>query len=321
MKKTIALILAILCAAAMFSACGATEADRAPEAYYDESMEMEPVVGLGDKYSNNVEDGDYISTESVSESLTDSPSGNTTSSLQLGKPDPSRKLIYNVNYTLETKTYDDSVAALLDLTATLGGYTESSDTRGGNGSERYSTYVLRIPSDKLQDFISSVGTIGSIRRESLSTQDITLEYVDVESRLASLRAQEARLIELLGQAKDLDEVLRIEESLANIRYEIESYTTRLNTMSSLVSYSTVTVELNEVIEYTPVERKPLTFGEKLAREFSNSIERVSDGFQSFVIWFLGNIVEILLVLALIAAVVLAHVLVIRLIIRRCRRKK
>lgn len=316
MKKTLAIILALVCALTLFSACGSNAADRdlAPESMTTANSYSD----AGNKYSYvEVTDDSYV--EFADEAATES-SGNTSSSLQLGTPDPERKLVYTVNYLLETKTYDSSIAALLDLTASLGGYTESSDSRGGNGSERYAVYVLRIPSDKLQEFIQSVGTVGSIRRESLSTQDITLEYVDVESRLTSLRAQEERLLELLDQAKDLDEILRIEDSLAGIRYEIESYTTRLNTMSSLVNYSTVTVELDEVIEYTPVEKKPLTFGEKLGNEFSRSIERVSDGFQNFAIWFLGNIVEIVLVLILIGAVVLAHVLVIKLIIRRCRRK-
>ena len=319
MKKTtrvFALALAILCAVSVFSACGAaTDADRAPTETAVQSN------GLYNKYSKDEYEtviADGITTESAT---ADSAQTNTESTLQLGKPDPTRKLVYYVDYTLETKAFDDSVAKLLALTNSLGGYTESSDTRGGNGSERYSSYVLRIPSERLQDFISGVGNIGSIQRESLSSEDITLEYVDIESRLTTLRAKEARLNELLTQAESLEDILKIEDSLNDVRYEIESATSRLNTMASLVSYSTVTVNLQEVIEYTPIVKTPLTFGEKLSREFSNSIERVWDGFQNFTIWFLGNIVEIVLVLALIAAIVFVHILVIKLIIRRIRRKK
>ncbi len=318
MKKAYILLSALLCVTLLFSGCGAADADAENMREIPDSFEYKSEV-----------DFDYaLESGAVTESTTadsfvgaESDKANTSSSLQLGNPDPTRKLVYTVNYTLESKTFDAAVAALLELTESLGGYTEGSDTQGGSGSERNARYVLRIPSENLQQFIASVGTVGSIRSESMSTQDVTLEYVDVESRLTSLRAQEARLIELLGKANTLEEILKIEDSLANVRYQIESYTTRLNTLAALVSYSTVNVRLLEVIEYTPVVKPPLTFGEKLGREFTNSIERVWDGLQDFAIWFLGNIVEIILVLVLIAAVVLVHILVIRLIIRRIRRKR
>ncbi|MBQ1223627.1 MAG: DUF4349 domain-containing protein [Oscillospiraceae bacterium] len=317
-KKIFALLLALLCAVSMLSACGAT----APEA---DRVLTETTQANSSHFYNKVSKEEsaieFTDDAFLDSTTTESAGTNTESSLQLGKPDPTRKLIYYVNYTLETKTFDDSVAKLLALTDTLGGYTESSETRGGNGSERYSTYVLRIPAEKLQDFISSVGTIGSIQHESLSSEDVTLEYVDVEAQLTTLRAKETRLTELLEQAETLEDVLKIEDSLNSVRYEIESATSQLNTMASLVNYSTVTINLHEVIEYTPIVKAPLTFGEKLSLEFSRSIERVWDGFQNFTIWFLGNIVEIVLVLTLIAAVVLVNILIVKLIIRRTRRQK
>ncbi|MBR4940664.1 MAG: DUF4349 domain-containing protein, partial [Clostridia bacterium] len=255
-KKAFALILALLCTVSLFSACGSANAEadinRAPSSPVMDKLTSESITE--DSFYLEYAEESYIEASKNNGLTFDSADGetNNTSSLQLGTPDPSRKLIYHVNYSLETKTFDSSVTSLLALTESLGGYTESSDTRGGNGSERYATYVLRIPSEKLTDFIAGVGNIGSILSESLSTEDVTLEYVDIESHLTSLRAQETRLLELLSEAKDLSEVLMIEESLTGVRYEIESYTTRLNTISSLVSYSTVTVSLREVIEYTPI---------------------------------------------------------------------
>lgn len=319
-KKIFALLLAVLCAVSLFSACGAAEKmDRAPQDSAPESWitaDSATSNGFNNKFT-------YAETEdSFDETVTESATDATTeSTLQLGKPDPSRKLVYFVDFILETKNFDNSVSALLALTNELGGYTEASETRGGNGNERYATYVLRIPSENLQSFIASVGSIGSIQRENLTSEDVTLEYVDVESHLTTLRAKEARLTELLAQAESLEDVLKIEDSLTDVRYEIESYTSRLNTLSSLVSYSTVTVNLDEVIEYTPIVKTPLTFGEKLANRFNNSINRVWNGFQGFTLWFLGNIVEIVLVLILIAAIVFVNVLIVKLIIRRIRRKK
>ncbi len=78
-------------------------------------------------------------------------------------------------------------------------------------------------------------------------------------------------------------------------------------MESLISYSSVTVNLNEVFKETEVRKTPDTFGEKLADTFGRSVDRVWSGLESFAVWFLGNIVEIAVYLALIAGAVIVIV--------------
>lgn len=244
------------------------------------------------------------------------------SSLSIGAVDPSRKMIYQVSYRIQTLDFDASLSAIDALAVEFGGYTESSEIFGrsiqsSRSQLRSATLVLRIPADQLNSFFGRVSSIGTITGESLSSQDVTLQYVDIDARLKTLQQQEERILALLAEATDLQAVLEIEQTLSDVRYQIESYTSQMKQLDSQIAYSTVSISLSEVAVLTEPKDEPQTFGERLAETFRSSTLRLRDGFRAFAIWFLGNILEILLWLLLIALVVLAVLLLRR---RRIRRR-
>ncbi|MBR5519478.1 MAG: DUF4349 domain-containing protein, partial [Clostridia bacterium] len=238
--------------------------------------------------------------------------------------DPSQKMIYTANYQIQTLAFDDSVEALNALTAELGGYVENSRVSGSASGNYYETrrasYTLRIPAANLQLFLDRVGSVGTVVSESLTGRDVTLEYVDTESRLNALRAQEARIIELLADATDLQYVLEIERELSDIRYQIESYTSQLKQLDSRISYSTVEISLQEVYKVVEPKPEPQSFGDKLAETFRSSVTRIWEGMQAFAIWFLGNIVELALWVVGLGACVWLAVWGIKRIVRKHRAK-
>lgn len=244
------------------------------------------------------------------------------SSLSIGAVVPSRKMIYQVAYRIQTLDFDASLSAIDALAVEFGGYTESSEIFGrsiqsSRSQLRSATLVLRIPADRLNSFFGRVSSIGTITGESLSSQDVTLQYVDIDARLKTLQQQEERILALLAEATDLQAVLEIEQTLSDVRYQIESYTSQMKQLDSQIAYSTVSISLSEVAVLTEPKDEPQTFGERLAETFRSSTLRLRDGFRAFAIWFLGNILEILLWLLLIALVVLAVLLLRR---RRIRRR-
>ena len=213
------------------------------------------------------------------------------SGLKVISSDPNRKLIYDVTYDIETTGFDASVSALTELTTALNGYVESSDinsrqTSSGYAQRRVANFVLRIPAGKLNDFFDGIGSVGSILGEKLTSSDVTLEYVDTAARIDSLKAQEKSVLALLEKADGLQYVLEIQQELADIRYQIETYTSQLNKLDSLISYSRVTVKLTEVFSETQVRETPVTFGERLSDTFNKSVSRVWNGLQDFAIWLL-----------------------------------
>ena len=321
MKKTHTRIFAALMAAAAvtLTACGAggaaydmmTEsANRDYNNFYAADTEM--------SVSSSVESPSAIAGGSFK-----TESGLTDSANTAADPLAQRKIVRTLRITAETKTFDESAAAIEALCANLGGYIESSSRSGG--SIRYSSsviarsaaYTLRIPADRLEDFRAGIGGSVNIVDESSKISDITDRYYDVDTRIATLKVEEERLLAMLEKATELEYLITLEQRLSEVRYEIESYTGTLRRYDSQVSYSTVNLTLDEVVEYTEVIEAPKSFGEELGIAFRESWSDFADGCRDFAIWFVYAI-PTLLVLTTIAAILIGGLL---LLVRRANRRR
>lgn len=152
-----------------------------------------------------------------------------------------RKLIKNgsiefeVNSVVATK---DKIAALVQE---AGGYISSDNQNNYSGSPHFEQSI-RIPSDKLDDFISKIEVLArKIDSKSVSTKDVTEEFIDVETRLATKKELETRYRELLKKASTVKDIIEVEAQLNNIRSEIESMEGRLKYLNNQVSYSTLNI--------------------------------------------------------------------------------
>ena len=143
-------------------------------------------------------------------------------------------------------------------------------------------------------------------------EDVTLQYVDVKSHKESLQVEQARLLELLERAENLEDIITLENRLTSVRYQIESMESTLRTYDDLVDYSTVNLQITEVEVYTPVEEKKETNWERMTNGFVESLIDVRDGFINFGIWFVVHI-PYLLIWAVVITVIL-------LIIKKLRKK-
>jgi hypothetical protein len=98
-----------------------------------------------------------------------------------------------------------------------------------------------------------------------------------------------RFLSLLETSARLEDILELERELADVRYEIESYTTYLNDLDNKVKYSTVYLDIREVFEINEIEEVPVTFSERISSGFTKSLNGVIDGFGDFIVWFVGNL--------------------------------
>ena len=229
-----------------------------------------------------------------------------------------RKLIRTVSLSLETKEFDSVLTNLSTKTTELGGYIETSSVNGNSYSHhstRYASYVIRIPADKLNEFVEVVSELGNVTQKNESVEDVTLRYIDVESHKKALETEQERLLELLSKAENMEEILTIESKLSDIRYEIENYESQLKTMDNQIDYSTVNVDVDEVERITETGEK--SFFAEIKDRFGDSLYQVGRGIRSFVIGFLGSL-PIIFVWVVIAAVV---VIVVRSIRKKRKKKK
>lgn len=243
---------------------------------------------------------------------------------EIQDPQAGRKLITTMNVSAETEHFDELMANLEKQITEMGGYIESSDQWNGSLdyygnrlNDRSASLMVRIPAKKLDSFLSMVEASSNITNKSKSVEDVTLAYVDLESRKKALLTEEERLLELLEMAETVEDLISIEDKLANVRYELESMESQLRTYDNRIDYSTVYLDIREVTRLTPVE-EPTTWG-RIKNGFSENLYNLGEDIKDFFIGVVINIPYIVLWLVLLAIGVLIGVLVVR--YDRKKRKK
>lgn len=155
------------------------------------------------------------------------------------------KLILNADLSLETQDFEKSAADIEKMTAEAGGYIESSGTYGDTGS-RSANYTLRVPQEKFEQFYAQLGENMHVVSRSRSSEDVTEQYTDIETRLATLQTKHERLLSLLEKADKMEDIIALENALADCEYEIDSLTGSKRHYDDLVGFSTFYINLREV---------------------------------------------------------------------------
>lgn len=279
--------------------------DSAPMEYMTEEVYYE---------SDSITSGSYEKAE-AEEAYRDGAQSVTTSSSESPEIQSGRKIIYSSSYDIETKTFDESVEALNGLCAKYGAYFESSNTYAYGGSARNANFRVRIPVKNYNSFVGEAGSIGVVIRSSQDNRDITEQYFDTEARLESAMIREERVLEILKNSAMLDDVLALERELADIRYEIESYTGTLRKYDSLVNYATVEINLSEVKEYVAPKVATVTFGERMSSSFKDGINEFKLGLQDLLVFLSYNFIGVIVWMI----VIVILVIVVRYIVKKLRR--
>lgn len=303
-KKVLACLLSGILAASIFG-CGSRS-----------MMATESAVADSAAYDNTSYDSAYDTTESAS--AEESSGGTVTSENGIEEvQDTDRKLVRNVNLSIQTKEFDTVLENISQKVKDLGGYVQDSSVWGSNSdysSSRSANYTLRIPSDKLDEFIDVVESLGNVTYKNESVDDVTLRYVDVESHKKALETEQERLLALLEQAENVDDIITIENRLSDVRYELENYESQIRLMDNQIDYSTVYVDVSEVSRVTDTGKQ--SFFEEVASRFNDSIYVVLMGLRGLAVGILGS----LPILAVWAAVLAAVVILLRKFVFKKNRK-
>ena len=219
---------------------------------------------------------DIYSTEAMPEAAAGYTEEGGTGASVVQVQDVQRKLIRDVNLEVETETFEELLSTVGEKTRNLGGYIEESYTYNGSNyygkGTRNANLTIRIPAEKLDEFLLAVGEVSNVISRNESVTDVTLEYVDLESHKKVLLAEQERLLELLEKAETIEDIISLESRLSQVRYQIESMEAQLRTMDNRVNYSTVYLYINEVAKLTPVKEQ--TVWEKISTGFASSLYNV-----------------------------------------------
>ena len=253
-------IALLLCCCLLLTGCGgAATADR---------EERAEAGNAGSMTSKNDSDILVAETMAAAELKTEGP--------EPGSPVQSdRKLIKTVQLEAETEHYDSLISALEEKLTALGGYTESRRTGKHGSRSRWSSMTLRIPADRLGDFLTHVEQNANILSTSEQTQDVILQYSDTEAKITALRTEQARLLELLAGAGNLSEILEVEARLSDVTYELERFESQKRSYDNQITYATVHLSVTEVETLTPLEEPSVW--QRISTGFMESVRGVGDG--------------------------------------------
>lgn len=245
---------------------------------------------------------DNAKVEESFEVVTDSSTGGS-----IDLPE-NQKWIRTVYLDAETENLDPLLQAVNEQVSALGGYIESRDIYHGSQyygkGRRYAQLVIRIPVAQTDAFTGKISEVSNITATNETVENITLAYVDTESRVAALKTEQTRLLELMEKAETMADLLEIESRLTDVRYELEKMTSQLRVYDNLVDFATIHLDISEVEVLTPVEEE--TLWQRISGGFVESAEKLGNGLLNFFVWLLVKLPYLALV-ALIAGVVLLSI--------------
>lgn len=146
---------------------------------------------------------------------------------------------------LTVSDLETAVSRLSRLAEGAGGYLQDS-TVTSNGGQRQAVVVVRVPVASLEGVMEQARDLGRVKEQKITRRSLSQEWLDADARLRIMRTQEQALVELLGKARNIDEMLRIQYELYRLQGDIESLETRLKYLQEAMDMASLQVVLQEV---------------------------------------------------------------------------
>lgn len=230
------------------------------------------------------------------------PEGLSGSPMMLSKAEAStitRKIIQNADVYIAVTDVRGALNRAIEMAEAAGGMVSDLSISKSDGRVSGSV-TLRVPAGKFVQFLTQLSTLGDIRSQQSSSQEVTEEFIDLEARIKNLESQEEALRGLLAGSKNVADALSVEKELARVRSEIDSLNGRLRFLSDQVDLSTIRLTL---IEETPLEQRISAsglsgIGKRSAQAFARAANAVFDFIGDLVVFVVGA-VPVLIFLAII----------------------
>lgn len=190
---------------------------------------------------------------------TNEGSGNTADS---SAAESARKLIKSGSLDIRVENLPSAEKAVLAMLEGLGGYISST-----NAWSNSMDLVLRVPHEHFDAVLSGVAALGVELRRSVSTEDVTIRYHDLEGRLESKKQLRETFRGYLKTAKNIEEILSVETRLNDLENEIDSVGSQFRHLANLVDYATINLELSLPPGESEEYKTPL--GERMGELFSS----------------------------------------------------
>ena len=290
MKRYLSVSLVLLLLLSLLTGCGASSKNAMTEA----AAPMAPAA-----------------TEMAMEEALYDEAGSGISNTATVMPE-NQKLIRTVYMDAQTTSMDAVMSWLENRVAELGGYFEQKSIRRSGSRDdgsyyRYANMMIRVPAENLDGFLAQIGENAVVISNREETENVTLQYVSTKSRVEALETEQKRLLELLEEAGNMEDLLTIEARLTDVRWELENYASQLRVLDNQVDYSTVHLNISEVDKPKVVVER--TIWQKIGDGFAENAGDMWDGLVNFFIWLITVIPYVIPLSLAVGAVILLRKLI------------
>lgn len=290
MKKITALFLALLLLVGVTACGGASEAADYAAA---EAAPMEPMADM--EYG-------WAETEEAMEAPAEEPQA-VAGGAEID-PDANYgdqlKIIKTGDIGIESETFEETDSFIRTTVESYGGILAERSVSGNVGA-RWAYYTVRIPSAHFDTFFYEVTGACTVTSQTISSEDVTERYSDLETQLRTNEKKYERLLDLMDKAETLTDLYSIESEIADVEYEIDYLKGTLNGLDSRISYSTIYINLTETTKVTSIPVEP-SFGASLSAALKNGTNSAVEGFQNLIIGLAYNWFSLLIALVVLVIV-------------------
>ncbi|MBO0992925.1 DUF4349 domain-containing protein [Bacillus sp. SD088] len=209
-----------------------------------------------------------------------------------------RMVIHQVQLQVRVQKLEHAQAFIEKRVEQYAGYIVESNIYRENETEKAGQLVIRIPDKDFQSFLRDTEEeVAEVMERTISGEDVTEQYVDLEARLQSKQVVEKRLLSFLEEAKKTEDLLQISNDLASVQEEIETITGKMKFLKNQTDYSTITIYLTED-SIQKIAEKPLNTWEKTKKQLAASTNFLLALGSGIIVFLIGNLPIFIIVLCI-----------------------
>ncbi|MEO5563034.1 MAG: DUF4349 domain-containing protein [Chitinophagaceae bacterium] len=184
-------------------------------------------------------------------------------------PDWDKKIIKNATLNAQVKDYNSFYTSLREKVKGLGGFiAQEEQTQSDYKFEN--SLVIKVPVDQFDNALTQLtGITEKINEKKVTSQDVTTEVIDTKSRMEAKRQVRLRYIDLLKEAKNMQEILNVQSEINGVQEEIESAAGRIQYLGHSSSFSTINLTYYQILNVSAKDKETETpsFGTRLSSAF------------------------------------------------------
>jgi hypothetical protein len=203
-----------------------------------------------------------------------------------------QKVIKTASMDIMVDEVEQTVSKITNETSALSGFVQNSSMSETTTGKKYANLVVRVPAanfDKMIDKIKSIAKL--VQRENINGQEVTQEYVDLQSSLSHNQAVEAQYLELLKRAQKVEEIIAVREKLDQVQAEIEYIKGRMRYLDNQTEMSTISINISSEVKVTLPANKWQPW--EVVKESAQKLIVGLQGFVNFIIVLLFSLIAII----------------------------